>query len=359
MPFPSDRFAVVFGGISPEHDLNIFGFRYLYEEYQRQYTASGLQLASVYYIDRSGEVLITSASPEQPADFYLDNHGTPVSLVNAFAEMQRRGEFVFVLVDNQARFPGIADSLAIPGSFGSVVSSALAISKTHLNQIVDGQYAEVFIPATSCITGAEEVARVIEEFAGQEIVVKPNSLGSSLFVERFRAVDDDLETITQHVAQILRYDQQVLIQKRILGREYTCYLLERDHGIEAIGVKELITPDNFFGTREKYQLNQGVKYRFFHVDRDLPPEIARIREFSQDLASNIGLRHMSRMDFIVDSEATIYFLEANTNPSIRPYLEALKQREESWTIMDLIETFMQNEHTREVKKSAYEMLVQH
>lgn len=359
MSFAPDKFAVVFGGLSLEHDLNIFAFRYLYEEYQKQSSSSDLELTTVYYITRDGEVLITPASPDEAVEYYLDNHRARVPLLDAFGEMQRRGEFVFVLVDNQARFPGIADTFAIPGSFGSVLSNALAISKFHLNQLVQGQDTDILIPPTSCITSPEEVAQVIREFDDAEIVVKPNSLGSSLFVERFRAASQDLEAITRHATLILRYDHQVLIQKRILGREYTCYLLERDHDIETIGVKELITPDNFFGTREKYQLNQGVEYKFFRSDKDQAPEIARIMEFSRDLARNIGLHHMSRIDFIVDSEAAVYFLEANTNPSIRPYQEALNNREENWSICDLIKTFMKNESSRVIKESDYNMLVQH
>ena len=357
MSFPSNRFAVVFGGVSPEHDLNIFGFRYLYEEYLRHSSSNAPQLTTAYYITREGDVRITPVSPNEPVEFYLDNDAPPVPLLQAFCEMQRANEFVFVLVDDKARFPGVADLFGISGNFGSILANAVAVSKTHLNQLVEGQYQDIFIPETRCVISSGEVGECVPQLGDSEVVVKPNSLGSSLFVERFGV--DDINRIAEHVEQIIPYDREVLIQQRIRGREFTCYLLERECDIEVIGVKELITPNGFFGTREKYHLNQGVEYQFFPYGKQHGSEIERIMAFSRCLAKNIGLRNMSRLDFIVDADGAIFFLEANTNPSIRPYQEAVNSRYETWSVLDLVKTFMHNEAARGTVEVNHRMLVEH
>jgi len=355
------KFAVLFGGKFAEHDANVFGFKYLYEEYTKTCSDKDLSFTTAYYLTRDGEVLISPIDVAQAAVHYSQCEGkTTVSVTDAFKQIQAQGEFLFLLCDGpygtSGRFHNLADMFGIQGTFGSVLSLSLSRSKYHLGQFVSGNYEGIFIPETRYLTSEGQVAQILEVFDGTRVVIKPNALGSSLFTERFWCCPENLEEMEALVRNILEYDHRVLIQEYVNGAEYTCYCLERQGEMEIVGIKQFETPDHFLTSQDKYTSNQRVQARYVSEKEGNSPAIARMRAFSRELFRDADFQNLCRMDFIITPEDRVYFLENNANPAFKGFINAFKEKWPSYSVLDMMQICIGNELRRPVKKTAIRFL---
>jgi len=106
-----------------------------------------------------------------------------------------------------------------------------------------------------------------------------------------------------------RFDDEVLLERFIPGRELTCGVL----GSRALAVGEIIPRHEIFDYECKY--TPGMSREIFPAD--LPePVAARVQSLALAVHRGLKLRDFSRVDFRLDPEGTAYCLEANTLPGL-------------------------------------------
>ncbi len=147
--------------------------------------------------------------------------------------------------------------------------------------------------------------------------VKPASSGSSVGVSIARNFNDLIKAVNN----ALNYDNKIIIEEYIYGREMTCGILEKFRGHEhyALPVIEIIPPatHDFFDFEAKYS---GETREI--CPADIEPSIKKaVEEMAKRAHIALGCRHYSRADFIVSQparkdEAKIYILETNTLPGL-------------------------------------------
>jgi D-alanine-D-alanine ligase len=107
----------------------------------------------------------------------------------------------------------------------------------------------------------------------------------------------------------LQYEQQVLFERYVRGRELTVGIL----GDEALPVGEVIPVHELFDYECKYR--PGMAQEIFPAD--LPPEIvAQVQAEAVATHRTLKLRDFSRVDFILESDGTSWCLEANALPGM-------------------------------------------
>lgn len=355
------KFAVLFGGKFAEHDANVFGFKYLYEEYAKSFRDNGLSFSTAYYLTRDGDVLISPIDAAKPAAYYSECEGkTTVSVTRAFAQIQAQNEFLFLLCDGpygtSGRFHNLAEMFGIRGTFGSVLSFSLSRSKYHLGQFVSGNYEGISVPRTRYLTSEDQMGQMLKAFNGAQIVIKPNALGSSLFTERFWCCPENLGPMEALARSILEYDHRVLVQEYVTGAEYTCYCLERRGEVEIVGIKRFETPDQFLTAQDKYMATKRVQATYVSEEEARSPAITRMKNFCLQLFRDADFQNLCRMDFIITSEGAVYFLENNANPAFKGFINAFKEKWPSYSVPDLMRICIENELRRPVKKTAIRFL---
>jgi len=136
------------------------------------------------------------------------------------------------------------------------------------------------------------------------VVVKPVTGGSSVDVTIARAAaarDEALEALLD------RYGR-ALVEKYVAGRELTVGVL----GDRPLPVLEVIPAGEFYDLHAKYDDDAGTRYVFDHgLDEALA---ARVRRDAMTAHEAVGCRDMSRVDFVLDDDATPQVLEINTIP---------------------------------------------
>jgi len=142
-------------------------------------------------------------------------------------------------------------------------------------------------------------------------VVKPSRQGSAVGV-RFPQRKADLEAALDLA---FKYDERVLVEERITGREITVGILERND-VEALPVVEIRTPSgSWYDFQHRY--TPGLSEHL--VPAPLPPaQYKRTQELAVRAHRVLGCRDLSRVDFVVPDEGEPVVLEVNTLPGMTP-----------------------------------------
>ena len=148
----------------------------------------------------------------------------------------------------------------------------------------------------------------VENVIGYPCVVKPCSCGSSVGV----SLVDDREALIKAFEFADKYEDTVIVEKKISGREFSAGILNGT----ALPVIEIIPKLGFYDYKHKYQV--GITEEI--TPADLSAELTeRIQAAALNVHKTLRLGSYSRVDFIYDEQADEFVcLEANTLPGMTP-----------------------------------------
>lgn len=311
------KISLVFGGVSAERDRSLRAFHSIYTELQKQVRSTS-HYQHVYYIKENGLVIKKPFNLAKDPDYYIRGQSKSLSILEAVQQIKANDEYVFSLLyglyGEDGHFQGLGKTLGINSSFGSVLSCSLSKSKYHCSKYVETTYPELKPIPVILIRPADltDLKEKLMPFYGQEIVVKPNALGTSMMTERFLLNEQSSRNVFHLIAMILKYDDSALVQKYIAGEEYSCGCIENLTTIEVLPLILVRTKNSFFGRREKL-CKFGVSERI--VSSHSNPYTKQIADVAKRVFTDLMFENMCLLDFIV-SEGTIYFLEVNSLPDL-------------------------------------------
>lgn len=137
------------------------------------------------------------------------------------------------------------------------------------------------------------------------VVVKPCSGGSSIGVY----IVSTEEEYTEALEKSFRYEDEVIIEEYIRGREFACGIIAG----KALPPIEIIPKTGFFDYANKYQ--DGATDEV--CPADIPEETAaRMMELTEKAFRALKLNVYSRADFLLDDKGNLFCLEMNTLPGM-------------------------------------------
>lgn len=185
------------------------------------------------------------------------------------------------------------------------VGSLLAMDKAVSKQIM----STAGIPNADWILFDPDFDGVerVEAEIGYPCVVKPAGCGSSVGV----SIVDNREELTAALDYAKKYENKIVIEKKITGREFSVAVLDG----EALPPIEIIPINGWYDYKNKYQ---GTTKEVTPAEiSDL--QTARISRLALDVHRCLGLGDYSRVDFLLDeNDGEFYCLEANTLPGMTP-----------------------------------------
>ncbi len=150
---------------------------------------------------------------------------------------------------------------------------------------------------------AYEINKEINVEFGLPWVIKPATCGSSIGL----SIADKKEEVSPAVDIALGFDDRVLVEEYISGRELTVGILEN----KPLCVIEIVTKRRFFDFQAKYQLGLTD----YIVPARLDDSLARwAQEIAGEAHRILGCFGCSRVDLMLDRENRLYILEVNTVP---------------------------------------------
>jgi D-alanine-D-alanine ligase len=194
----------------------------------------------------------------------------------------------------------LLDLVGLPYTGSGPLASAMAMDKDVAKRL----FRDAGVPTPDWLMAPAPLEEVASRL-GFPVVVKPSKQGSSVGLTVVRRPEE----YEAAVALAFRYDDEVMIERFIPGREVTVPVL----GSAALPVGEIIPQKEIFDYECKYQ--PGMAEEIFPAD--LTDAQARA---VQDLALRahraLKLSNYSRIDFRLDAEGRFWCLEANTLPGM-------------------------------------------
>ena len=142
---------------------------------------------------------------------------------------------------------------------------------------------------------------------GFPCIVKPCSCGSSVGV----SIVNNKKELKNALDFAASYEDSVLIEKHISGRELTQAILDG----EALPPVEIIPKCGFYDYANKYVANATEEICPAPIDKGLRE---KIDEISKKCFEALCLSDYARIDYIVDKDENVWCLEANTLPGMTP-----------------------------------------
>jgi len=236
---------------------------------------------------------------------------------------------------------GLLDFIDVPYVGSRADASRLAWDKPTAKTIV----ARAGVRTPSSITlprdafrelGANGILEEIsDEFSGP-LVVKPAKGGSAQGV----TIVDDRERLPRAMVDAYTYGDVALIEQKITGTEVSVSIIDSGDGPVALPAVEIQPNSGVYSFEARYNAGET---RFF-VPARLSDDIAqRASEAALSAHTALGLRHLSRVDLIIDGAGTPWFLEANVLPGLTEtsiFPQALERagHDQGWVYATLAET---------------------
>ncbi len=208
---------------------------------------------------------------------------------------------------------GFLEMLNLPYVGSDVHASSLAMNKIQAKaafSMADLPVVEqVVVLRKQGIAGAVDT---IQDTLGNYTVVKPSSQGSGLGVH----LVDNANALHEAVESAFEFDRQLLVERRIDGREITVGVIDTEDGCKAFPVIEITTPEGTWYDYE-HRYTKGLSEHLMPADLT-PEQTARLQDIAIRAHQSLGCRDMSRADFVVPNDDEEYILEVNTLPGMTP-----------------------------------------
>lgn len=314
------KVAVIFGGISSEHEvscLSVINVANGFSEEKYDLLLIGItkegkwllvpDLASITDGSwRNGtDVAIVSPDRSKPGILILGE--------NTFE--RKEVDVIFPVLHGtfgeDGTVQGLFELSGIPYVGSGVLGSAVSMDKISTKIFVDRlgirQAQYVADTATDC-SELEATIKSVEETLSYPVFVKPSAAGSSCGVSKACSRAE----LEQAIRLAKEYDSRVLIEEMITGREVECGVLG-GRQIKASRIGEVLSAAEFYDYDAKYH---NAESKTVIDPADIPTGVKEeVRRDATAIFEAVNAFGLSRVDFFIEKDTNeVVFNEINTLP---------------------------------------------
>ncbi|EGT3617505.1 D-alanine--D-alanine ligase [Clostridium perfringens] len=267
------RVGVIMGGISSEREVSLV----------------------------SGESIFNHIDKEkyEVSKIIIDNKTDIIEKVKGldFALLALHGKF-----GEDGTVQAFLDIMDIPYSGCGALSSSLCMDKNLSKKILRDENVRTAKWIT--VKSIKEINYDKIDEIGYPVFVKPNNGGSSVATFKVYKKED----IENAVREGLKYDEEVMIEAFVKGREITCPIFDG----ELFPVLEIKSKADFYDYKQKYSTD-GAEHLPVELEKPLYDEV---KEMALKTFKALKCEVYSRVDMIISEEGVPYILEVNTLPGM-------------------------------------------
>ena len=315
------RVALLFGGKSAEHEISVISARNIFaamDKKKYQVIAIGIDKQGRWFLDEDARLL--SAREQSKVEFRGTKLVTAVLPGESRSPMVRpstglafgRVDVVFPVLHGpfgeDGTIQGLLKLVNVPFVGAGVLGSAVGMDKDVMKRLLRDARAPIakFMAFERADENTIRLATV-KKALGWPLFVKPANLGSSVGISRVANGDH----FRRAIADAFRYDNKIVIEECIRGREIECSVLGNDKPIASLP-GEIIVQQNFYSYDAKYIDEKGAR---FEIPARLPKAVVKkIRALALRSYRVLCCEGMARVDFFLRDNGEVLVNEINTIP---------------------------------------------
>ena len=295
------KVAVIYGGMSTEHDVSMVSAQNVIENLNAgKYDIYKIEIA------KNGE--------------WLNNGKKIKNVVEILQKMDVVFPVLHGLYGEDGTIQGMLEMLKVPYVGCKVLASSVCMDKVYTKYILKNakinQAKFVYIKNENIYVDDDleemnlqndEIIDVVYKKLGFPVFVKPSNSGSSVGVTKA----NNGEELVRAIQTASQYDKKILIEEAIVGKEVECAVLGNDE-VKASTVGEIISAEDFYTYDAKYNNSESKTVIPALIPEKIIEEIRRCAIKAFKAVDGSGL---ARVDFFVEKDTNKVFLnEINTMP---------------------------------------------
>jgi D-alanine-D-alanine ligase len=202
---------------------------------------------------------------------------------------------------------GALEQLGIPYTGSGVMASSVGMDKITTKIIWLSK--NIPTPRYATVTPGDDLDKVVAEL-GLPLIVKPPLEGSTIGITKV----EKAEEFEAAVALAAGFDEVILAEEFVTGREFTVAVLGTGKHARALPIVEIVAPQGNYDYQNKY-FTDDVQY---HCPAKLDEALtAEIQKQAVDAYRALGCEGWARVDVLVrESDMRPFLLEVNTSPGM-------------------------------------------
>ena len=319
------KIGVVFGGKSSEHSISIMSGCSIAKNLDKlKYEVVPI------YIDREGNWYEVLDDIYNMPSYKLGEEPINLKTIENVIKFMQELDCAFPVLrgkgGDDGSIQGLLNFTKIPYVGCGILSSSVAMDKLYMKTIL--AKAEVMQTKYFCIKNTangivsidnkfnekevsmDELLELVYDKLKYPVFVKPANSGASIGVNKATTSSE----LRKSIESAFFYDDKIILEKEIKGREIEIALLGNDNVITSYP-GEVDIKDEFYNYNSKYQ-NPATKTMvpLNILGTNLEDEL---REIAIKVFKAIGAKDLARVDFFVEERTNVVYVnEINTMPDI-------------------------------------------
>ena len=315
------RVALLFGGKSAEHEISLISARNIFQAMDKKkydVLAVAVDKLGRWSVDKGERLLrdttlskVESTATRQSAAVLPGETATPI--VRASSGKTLAGvDVVFPVLHGpfgeDGTIQGLLKLAGVPFVGAGVLGSAVGMDKDVMKRLL----RDAKIPIAKFLVFERQDQSAIrftrtKKALGLPIFVKPANLGSSVGISKVIRKSE----FAGAIKEAFRYDNKIIIEEGIVGREIECSVLGNDEPVASLP-GEIIVQRDFYSYDAKYLDDNGAR---LEIPARLPQAIVRkIQQTAVQAYRTLCCEGMARVDFFLRPNGQVLVNEINTIP---------------------------------------------
>ncbi len=309
---------VLSGGLSPERDVSLSSgsliANALIDNGHNVYlldllTGSDKKYEELKFLNKHGQDRYSFTVPSEEPDLVSLKKQYPDLIGKNVIDICKKADIVFIAlhgsIGENGQLQSLFDLNSVTYTGSSYIGCMLAMDKDISKKAA--KLEGIPTPNWKLYSLDEYTVDQIVTETSFPCVVKPLSCGSSVGI----TIPKSNEELMQSLQIAQKYEQHILIEDMIEGREFSCGVL----GGKALPIIEIIPKQGFYDYKNKYQKGFACEVCPADIDKNIE---TKIKEYSEKIHSALRLGYYSRSDFMLSRDGQVFYLETNTLPGMTP-----------------------------------------
>ncbi len=317
------RVGILFGGKSAEHEVSLRSAKNVADAISKdkyEVVLIGIDKKGRWLLNDASNFLLQTAGNPMPR---LNDSGKEVALIpesaGVLTAMGSSGggeaaagniDVVFPILHGPMGEDGTVQGLlklaGIPFVGAGVLGSAVGMDKDVMKRLL----RDAGIPIGKFLTfrAGEQVSfSKVKKALGFPLFIKPANMGSSVGVSKVR----NEKEFNTAVAEAFIYDNKIIIEEQIVGREIECAVLGNDKPVASLP-GEVIVKADFYSYDAKYIDENGAVIK---IPAELPQTIIKkVQDTAVKTFKVLSCEGLGRVDMFVTKSGKVLVNEINTIP---------------------------------------------